>query len=235
MSDPPLADGTYMAEKVISLQHEISSLQEFVEKLKAKVADLQAHKESDTAEIKTLRDVLEQYEKSSEQNMWELVGVTNALRRQEMMYESLEEVHAKTERDLGDLRERMSASEELRKSAEKDIVTLREQLLSLVTLVRTKTQEAWVFSIALRSAYEYLPSMSEKESFRGLLDRTTNTTRERLIDKLLEASLSKVNVRMPEVDNPGLASPVSPPRERESEPRASEPGTKTPKRPRLTM
>lgn len=235
MSDPPLADGTYMAEKVISLQHENSSLQEFVEKLKAEKTELQAHKESDTAEIKTLREVLEQYEKILEQKMWELVDVTNALRRREMIYESREEVHAKTERDLRDLRERMSASEDLRKSAEKNIATLREQLLSLITLVRTKIQETWVFSIALRSAYEYLPSISEKESFRSLLDRTTNTTREQLIDKMLKASLSKVNVCLPEVDKPGLASPVSPPRERESEPRASEPGTKTPKRPRLTM
>ncbi|KAH7019306.1 hypothetical protein EDB80DRAFT_676307 [Ilyonectria destructans] len=233
MSDPPLTDGTYMAEKVISLQHEVSSLQQLVEKQKTELEDLQSHQESDSAEIKTLRDVLGQYEKSSEQKMWELVGVTNALRQQKMMYESLEEAHVKAERDLRDLRERKTVSEDLRKSMQNDIATLHEQIVSLVALVRTKTYDAWVFSIALRSAYEHLPSISEKESFQSLLDRTTNATRDQLIDKLLEALLLKVNVRLPELDNPGLASPVSPPRE--SEPRASEPNAKTPKRPRLAM
>lgn len=233
MSDPPLTDGTYMAEKVISLQHEVGSLQQLVEKLKAELADLQSHQESDSAEIKTLRDVLGQYEKSSEQKMWELVGVTNALRQQKMMYESLEEVHAKTERELRELQERMTVSEDLRKSMQKDISTLHEQIGNLIGLVRTKTYDAWVFSIALRSAYEHLPSISDKESFQSLLDRTTNATRDQLIEKLLEASLLKVNVRLPGVDNPGLASPVSPPRE--SEPRASEPAAKTPKRPRLAI
>lgn len=233
MSDPPLTDGSFMAEKVISLQLEVSSLRQFVEKQKAELADFQSHQESDSAEIKTLRDVLGQYEKSSEQKMWELVGVTNALRQQKMMYESLEEVHIKTERDLRELQERISVSEDLRKSMQKDIATLHEKISNLVALLRTKTYDAWVFSIALRSAYEHLPSISEKESFQSLLDRTTNATRDQLIDKLLEALLLKVNVRLPDVDNPGLASPVSQPRE--SEPRDSEPGAKTPKRPRLAI
>ncbi|KAF7553979.1 hypothetical protein G7Z17_g3216 [Cylindrodendrum hubeiense] len=218
MPNPSLAEG------VASLEREVTTLRLVVDEKQTEVRDLLLHQDYDRDEIKILRGLIDEHESRVEEKIVENVQLNAALGQQKLLYESIEEVHAKVEIDLRELRKQQAISEGLRKSMEGDITRLRDQVDNLVTLVRAKTREAWVFSIALRSAYELISSLPEKKTFRSLLDRANNTTRDQLIEKLLEALLLSANVRLQDVNNPGLASPVSPSRGRE--PREAERNTK---------
>ncbi|KAH7175641.1 hypothetical protein EDB81DRAFT_939773 [Dactylonectria macrodidyma] len=196
-----------IAVKVASLEREVVKLRKFVDEQEAELEHLRSSHRYDTADIKALRDTLSQQEERVEQKIGELVQLHAALERQKMLSESLEQRCVKAESERQALRDQRAISDGLNKSAQENVASLRNKVRNLTELLRGKLRVALVFEFALRSTYIQLPSVTDRESIKSLLIRTKRAVRDQLVDKHLAQLVSG-----PKADNPGLASPVSPPR-----------------------